>query len=218
LSIEGQGSPIQVNIPNLITMFRIFMVPLVVWLIIGEQMAAAFWVFLLAGLSDGIDGFIAKRFDQQTLLGAYLDPLADKALLVSIYVTLGLQLHIPNWLVIMVVSRDILIVSAVILSWMLDRAVTMRPLFVSKANTTGQIVLAGLVLVDVGFGLDLTVSRQMAVVAVAVLTVASAIAYLIGWLEHMAQYEVPPPRRRAAKPSARPKTEPPLPAREKSRP
>jgi len=218
LSIEGQGSPIQVNIPNLITMFRIFMVPLVVWLIITEQMAAAFWVFLVAGLSDGIDGFIAKRFGQETLLGAYLDPLADKALLVSIYVTLGLQLHIPNWLVIMVVSRDILIVSAVILSWMLDRAVMMRPLFVSKANTTGQIVLAGLVLLDVGFGLDLAVSRQVAIIGVAVLTVASAIAYLVGWLEHMAQYEVPPPRQPDAKPRGRLKAEPPHSVREKSRP
>ena len=206
------------NIPNLITMFRIFMVPLVVWLIITEQMAAAFWVFLVAGLSDGIDGFIAKRFGQETLLGAYLDPLADKALLVSIYVTLGLQLHIPNWLVIMVVSRDILIVSAVILSWMMDRAVMMRPLFVSKANTTGQIVLAGLVLLDVGFGLDLTMSRQLTVIGVAVLTVASAIAYLIGWLEHMAQYEEPPARKPAAHARVRSDAEPPLSSRKKSRP
>jgi len=207
-----------VNIPNLITMFRIFMVPLVVWLIITGQMAAAFWVFLLAGLSDGIDGFLAKRFGQETLLGAYLDPLADKALLVSIYVTLGLQLQIPNWLVIMVVSRDILIISAVILSWMLDRAVIMRPLFVSKANTTGQIVLAGMVLLDVGFGLDLTVSRQMTVIAVAVLTVASAIAYLVGWLDHMAQYEVPRPRQPAANPHPRRETDSRLPVQEKSRP
>ena len=206
------------TIPNFITVFRIFMVPLVVWLIITEQMAAAFWVFLIAGISDGIDGFIAKRFSQETLLGAYLDPLADKALLVSIYVTLGLQLHIPNWLVIMVVSRDILIVSAVILSWMLDRAVLMRPLFVSKANTTGQIVLAGLVLLDVGFGLDLTISRQLTIIAVAVLTVASAIAYLVGWLEHMAQYEDRLEQKPAAEPRGRSRAVGGRAAREKSRP
>lgn len=206
------------NIPNVITVFRIFMVPLVVWLIITERTAAAFWVFLLAGLSDGIDGFLAKRFGQETLLGAYLDPLADKALLVSIYVTLGLQLHIPNWLVIMVVSRDILIVSAVILSWMLDRAVMMRPLFVSKANTTGQIVLAGLVLLDVGFGLDLAMSRQIAIIAVVVLTVASAIAYLVGWLEHMAQYEDRPAQKPAADLRGRSRPVGRRTAREKSRP
>ena len=206
------------TLANFITVFRIFMVPLVVWLIITEQMAAAFWVFLLAGLSDGIDGFIAKRFDQETLLGAYLDPLADKALLVSIYVTLGLALHIPNWLVIMVVSRDILIISAVILSWMLDRAVSMHPLFVSKANTAGQIILAGLVLLDVGFGLDLTRSREMAIIAVAVLTVASAAAYLIGWLEHMAQYEDQPVKTPAADERPRRRTGGQSSARGKSRP
>ena len=183
------------NIPNLITIGRIFLVPVVVWLISIDQMALAFWLFLLAGVSDGIDGYIAKHFGQETMLGAYLDPLADKALLVSIYVTLGLQAHLPLWLVILVVSRDILIISAVILSWMLDRAVPMHPLFVSKANTTGQIVLAALVLADTGFGLDLLLPRQVLVVAVAGLTVASATVYMVGWLEHMARYEEPSPQR-----------------------
>ena len=209
------------NIPNFITVSRIFLVPLVVWLIISGQMAAAFWVFLLAGISDGVDGFIAKRFNQETLLGAYLDPLADKALLVSIYVTLGWQAHIPLGLVIMVVSRDILIVSAVILSWMLDRGVPMRPLFVSKANTTGQIVLAALVLLDVGFGLDLSVSREVAVFAVGVLTVTSAAFYLVGWLEHMQQYEDHldrPAERPAADPQAPRPDAAQFTAREKSRP
>lgn len=180
------------NIPNFITVFRIFLVPLVVWLIITDQFAAAFWLFLLAGISDGIDGFIAKRFHQQTELGAYLDPLADKALLVCIYVTLGMQNHIPAWLVIMVVSRDVLIIGAVILSWMLERAVPMRPLLVSKANTTGQIVLAVVVLADIGFHLSLILARDVLVVVVAVLTIASAAAYLIDWLAHMANHESAP--------------------------
>lgn len=188
------------NIPNLITVCRLFLVPVVIWLIITDHMTAAFWLFLLAGISDGIDGFIAKRFGMQTLLGAYIDPLADKALLVSIYIALGLQTHIPNWLVIMVVSRDILIIGAVILSWMLDRAVSLKPLFISKANTTGQILLAGLVLFDLGFGLDLVLLRDMLIVAVAILTVASAVAYLIVWLDHMASYEEPA---RAAPPPGR---------------
>lgn len=180
------------NLPNLITICRVFLVPVVVWLIITDHMLIAFWTFLVAGISDGIDGFIAKRFAQQTVLGAYLDPLADKALLVSIYIALGLNNHIPNWLVIMVVSRDILIIAAVILSWMLDRAIRMSPLFVSKANTTGQIMLAALVLFDLGFALDLTLTRQVMIIAVAVLTVASATVYLVRWLDHMASYEEAP--------------------------
>ncbi len=162
------------------------LVPLVVWLIITAQFQLAFWAFLIAGISDGVDGFIAKQFNQQTVLGAYLDPLADKALLVSIYVALGLQGEIPAWLVIMVASRDLAIVAAVMLSWMLDRAVTMDPLFVSKVNTTGQIVLAALVLGGLGFEVELLQFRFIAVVAVAGLTVISLVAYLVVWLQHMA--------------------------------
>ncbi|MBZ0217177.1 MAG: CDP-alcohol phosphatidyltransferase family protein, partial [Fimbriimonadaceae bacterium] len=142
--------------------------------------------FLIAGISDGVDGFIAKQFNQQTALGAYLDPLADKSLLVSIYVALGLQAEIPAWLVIMVVSRDLAIVAAVMLSWMLDRAVTMHPLFVSKVNTTGQIVLAAIVLGGLGFELELLQFRFLAVIVVAALTVVSLVAYLVVWLQHMA--------------------------------
>lgn len=205
----GEESEAPVNIPNLITVTRFFLVPVVVWLIITNQIALAFWLFLLAGVSDGVDGFIAKRFSQQTLLGAYLDPLADKALLVSIYVTLGLQELIPNWLVIMVVSRDILIIGAVILSWMLDRAVSMRPLLISKANTAGQILLATLVLVDIGYGLDLSQTKAAGIFIVAALTVASAAAYLVSWLGHMAAYEEPigrdeaPPRARPTRSQSR---------------
>ena len=114
-----------VNIPNSLTLGRIVLVPLVVWLIITHEMLPAFLLFLLAGLSDAADGFLAKRYGWNTELGAYLDPIADKALLVSIYVTLGLAGQLPAWLVIAVVSRDILIVGAVVLSWMLSRPLMM---------------------------------------------------------------------------------------------
>ena len=150
------------NIPNSITLGRLVLVPLVVWLIIDHQMEAAFLLFLLAGLSDAADGYLAKRYGWNSELGAYLDPIADKALLVSIYVTLGFAGHLPVWLVIAVVSRDILIVGAVVLSWMLSRPLSMRPLLVSKANTLSQIVLAGLVLAELGLGLGLHASGERA--------------------------------------------------------
>src|SRR6185369_9620512 len=98
------------TIPNLITLGRILLVPFVVWAIASGAMWIAFVLFLVAGVSDGVDGFLAKRFNMTTVLGAYLDPLADKALIVSIYLTLGINGFIPRWLVILVVSRDILIV------------------------------------------------------------------------------------------------------------
>ena len=82
------------------------LVPFVVWAIASGAMWLAFVLFLAAGVSDAVDGFLAKRFHMTTELGAYLDPLADKALIVSIYLTLGIKALIPGWLVILVVSRD----------------------------------------------------------------------------------------------------------------
>jgi len=155
-------------------------------------MLAAFLLFLFAGLSDAADGFLAKRYKWDTELGAYLDPIADKALLVSIYVTLGLAGQLPAWLVIAVVSRDILIVGAVVLSWMLSRPLSMHPLLISKANTLSQIVLAGLVLAELGLGLGLEELVQLLIWVTGTLTIVSAAAYFVAWLRHMASYEPEP--------------------------
>jgi len=152
----------------------------------------AFFAFLLAGVTDALDGYMAKKFGWQTELGAYLDPIADKALLVSIYIVLGLSGHLPVWLVIAVVSRDLLIVGAIMLSWMLERPVKLRALFVSKVNTVFQIVLAALVLGDLGLELGLAQLTQITVWITGALTVLSAAAYLVTWLRHMATYEPEP--------------------------
>src|SRR5436853_1154071 len=98
-----------------------------VWSIMNGWMLAAFLLFLAAGISDAVDGFLAKRFGMTSEFGAYLDPLADKALIVSIYIALGISETLPRWLVILVVSRDIMIVAAVMLSWFAGRPVTMKP-------------------------------------------------------------------------------------------
>jgi len=178
-----------VYLPNLITVGRVLLVPVVIWLIIQDAHTAAFALFVLAGISDAIDGFLARRYDWRTELGAYLDPIADKLLLVGIYVTLGLLGHMPAWLVIAVVSRDFLIVGAVILSWMVDRPVEMRPSMVSKANTVGQIVLAGAVLAELGFASALEPFVTPLTWVVGILTLASAGIYLARWLRHMAYYD-----------------------------
>ena len=121
------------NIPNTLTLARIVLVPLVIWLIVTHEMTAAFVLFLLAGVSDAADGYLAKRFQWRTELGSYLDPIADKLLLMSIYVTLGFSNHLPAWLVIAVVSRDILIIGAFLLSWVLSRPVPVHPLMSPRA-------------------------------------------------------------------------------------
>lgn len=173
------------SIPNLITLARILMVPVVVWAIASHTMWLAFVLFLVAGVSDAVDGFLAKRFGMTTELGAYLDPLADKALIVSIYLTLGINGDIPPWLVILVVSRDILIVGGIILSWLMDNPLKIKPLWVSKLNTVAQIAFACVVLGSLGFNIQVPNLRFALMGAVAVLTLLSIGAYLNDWVRHM---------------------------------
>jgi cardiolipin synthase len=164
---------------------RILLVPVVVWAITSGEMRIAFLLFLAAGISDAIDGFLAKRFHMASELGAYLDPLADKALIVSIYISLGIAGKLPIFLVILVVSRDIMIVSAFMLSWLVGRPMPVRPLFVSKANTVAQILLATLVLAEQAFNFDAVLTAQLIMGLVAILTLLSIAFYLAEWVRHM---------------------------------
>lgn len=176
-----------VTIPNLLTILRFLLVPVVVWAISQGQDLVAFAVFVIAGVTDGADGFIAKKWNLSSRLGAYLDPLADKALLVSIFVALGFVGQLPVWLVVAVVARDLLILAAVVVSSLLGQTVPIRPLFVSKVTTVAQILLAALVLADLAFSLDLARPRAVMVLVAAALTAASAAAYLVVWLRFMSE-------------------------------
>ncbi len=173
------------SIPNLVTLCRILLVPVVVWAITAGEMRFAFILFVAAGVSDAIDGFLAKRFGMTTELGAYLDPLADKAMLVSIYVALGIIEAVPRWLVILVVSRDIMIVGAVILSWVVDKPLPLKPLLVSKLNTVAQIALAAVVLAAIGFHFNADFAILALIALVGVLTLLSIAFYVRSWMRHM---------------------------------
>lgn len=177
------------SIPNLITLGRVILVPIVFWLLLNGQLQAAFLAFVVAGISDAIDGFLAKRFGWETELGAYLDPIADKLLIVCIFIALGVTARLPSWLVIVVVSRDVLIVIGVLLSWLLNHPTPMKPLAVSKMNTVAQIVLAASVLADEGFKLNLSGVVIALTWLTAATTLASLVAYLRIWLRHMTLYE-----------------------------
>jgi len=177
-----------VTVPNLITILRFLLVPAVILAMLQGRWGWAFAGFVVAGVSDGVDGLIARQFNQRSRLGAYLDPMADKLLLVSVFVVLGIIGQLPLWLVIAVVSRDALIVCAVLLSTVMGNPVEMKPLLVSKANTAVQIVLAAEVLGELAFGLDLGLLRRGLVLASGLLTAASAAAYLVAWLRHMSGY------------------------------
>lgn len=176
------------TIPNMITLLRFFLVPGVVFALLTDRMEWALAGFLVAGISDGVDGFIARNFNQRSELGAYLDPMADKLLLVSVFVVLGYMGELPLWLVIAAVSRDALIVGAVLLSTIMANPVEMKPLLVSKANTAVQILLAAFVLAELAFGADFEIIRGALIILSGTLTVTSAAAYLVGWLRHMSGY------------------------------
>ena len=174
------------TIPNLITIARLIMVPILVVTIGQAYWTLAFALFVAAGISDAADGIIARRFHLRTELGAYLDPLADKALLVSIYVTLAVVGELPGWLAITVVSRDAMIVSAILISRLMDNPVPIQPLLVSKVNTATQIAFAALVLGVLAMNGSPGPLTHWGMFVVAALTVLSAAAYLVGWLRHMA--------------------------------
>lgn len=181
------------SIPNLITIIRLLVVPLIISMILEDRYGMAFWLFLGAGISDAVDGFIAKRFNSATKLGAYLDPLADKALLMSVFITLGYMGHIETWLVITVVSRDLLIIGAVVLSYLIGHPLTIAPLLVSKINTIAQILLAALVLADFGLHQSLGLGRiiQPMTYLTGVTTVGSGALYLLTWIRSVAVWEEP---------------------------
>jgi cardiolipin synthase len=183
----GRGGGL--SIPNLITLGRILLVPVVVYAIASSDLEFAFILFAVAAVSDAVDGFLAKRFGMQTELGAYLDPLADKVLIVSIYLTLGITGIIPRWIVILVVSRDIMIVGAVLLSWLIDKPMRVKPLMVSKLNTAAQIVYAGLVLGLTGFDLQAGWLLRLMMALVAALTLLSIGFYVREWVRHMNEAE-----------------------------
>lgn len=180
------GQP--VSVPNLITLARLLAAPVAIGLILNNHLEAAFWVFVAAGVSDAVDGFLAKRFGAESELGRFLDPLADKALLVSVYVALGQAGHLPTWLVILVVFRDVLIIGGAILLHTLGISLDMTPVLISKINTAAQIVLAACVLGVLGFALDgpWRVFVDVMVYLVAVTTFASGAVYLMRWAGRVA--------------------------------
>ena len=177
------------NPANLITLGRLLSVPVSIWLILAGQYGAAFWMFVIAGISDAVDGFIAKRFNMRTHIGALLDPVADKTLLVSTYVTLGVAAQLPTWLVILVVSRDLMIVGGFLLVQLLSAKTRWEPLMVSKANTVLQIILVALTLARLAFAFDDHGLGVVLIYAVAATTVLSGAAYLVRWARSLAGAE-----------------------------
>jgi len=173
------------SLPNFITIARLLLTPAAIIMIADQHWRLAFAIFATAAISDALDGWLARAFHLQSELGAILDPIADKALIVSIYVTLAILGALPRWLVIIVVSRDVMIVGAVLIAWGMSRPVKARPHVTSKATTAAQLVLAGAVLAGKAWGLQFFLLDASLVALVSALTVASTTVYLWLWVQHM---------------------------------
>ncbi len=166
-----------ISIPNILTVVRILLTPVFVILLLRELYPQALMVFAIAGLSDGLDGFIARYFNQRTVLGAYLDPMADKLLLVTAYVMLGMLDVIPDWVAVIVIARDVIIVLGIAIIALTAKSYEIRPSLVSKATTVTQILLVLLSLYDPAAA-KLTALHAPLIWITAVLTTLSGLHYI----------------------------------------
>ena len=169
------------QIPNLICVLRIVLVLPIVWALVEERYGLALVIFAIAGLSDGLDGFLAKNFGWHTEVGALLDPIADKLLLVTVFLALTYLGMIPVWLMVVVVARDIIIVSGALGYQYLIGPVEGRPTAVSKVNTALQLLYVLAVVAHAGYGWP-TSSVLLAIGSIMfVTTIVSGMDYVWSW-------------------------------------
>lgn len=165
------------NIPNVISLLRIFLVAPVILLLLNRQFGLALVVFIIAGISDGFDGFLAKKYGWISRLGAILDPLADKLLLVSCYLVLGGMAILPDWLVLTVILRDLMIVTAAIIYHYTIAPFNAEPSIISKINTFFQIVLVVVVVFKLGI-------HPVPAFVITVLTFLVLFTTILSWLDY----------------------------------
>ncbi len=171
----------QRDIPNLITLLRMVLVVPIIWLIVHHFYLESLYLFALAGISDGVDGYLAKRMGWESRLGSILDPLADKLLLVSTTITLSWMGLIPIWLVIIIVLRDLMIVVGGALYHYRIAMFDLEPSIVSKINTFSQIVYVLAVITVAAMGWSLHAELAVAAYVVMTTTLLSGADYLWTW-------------------------------------
>jgi cardiolipin synthase len=167
------------TIPNLLTILRILLTPVLVILLLDQRLNQALLVFIAAGITDGLDGLIARLYRQKSRLGSFLDPMADKLLLASTYVILGYQGLVPKWLTVIVLSRDVLIVLGIFILFIQNHEVEIKPALASKLTTVAQIVTV-----------VVAMSTAMAAphpVLIRVLFQGTAALTIISWTQYMAR-------------------------------
>lgn len=169
------------DIPNVISLLRIALVIPIVYLLISREFSDALVLFFIAGISDALDGFLAKRYNWATRLGSILDPLADKLLLVFSYLILGWLQYLPMWLVIVVMARDVIIIVGAIAYHELIGQYEMEPSWLSKLNTFFQILLILSLVFSLGAYTLPNWWNENLIYVVAATTLISGINYIWVW-------------------------------------
>jgi len=170
------------QVPNTITVGRLILVPLLIFLLMRGEYGWALLAFTIAGLSDGLDGYLARRFRLQSNLGGFLDPIADKVLMVSVYISLALLGQLPVWLAFLVVARDFLIIGFIMVLVSLGENIKPAPSVYSKINTTVQVLLVVAVLANKAFSMSIETAVDFLVYSVAVTTIISGANYYWIWI------------------------------------
>lgn len=173
----AQQTNTTINIPNILTLVRILLTPLLIIFLLKKRFTMALLVFAMAGISDALDGFIARYFNQRTVLGAHLDPLADKLLLLSSYISLAVLKIIPGWLAVVVIARDVIILFGIAVLTITQKPYEIKPSTISKCTTVIQLATIFFILLHPD-GTHFSTFQVSMFWATAVLTIASGLHYI----------------------------------------
>lgn len=176
------------QIPNIITVFRLLLVPPVGWALLNDHYQLAFWLFFVAGFSDALDGFLARWFHWQSHFGATLDPIADKLLMIVTFYCMAWQSLIPWWLFLAIFMRDLIIIGGALAYQVVTKSLQMEPILLGKLNTFLQIVLVLAVLTHWSYGLVSAELVRWLVLALLASTLASGGAYVWIWSRKARRY------------------------------
>ena len=175
-------NPVLRNIPNMLTALRLASAPLLGAFLVRGEYRAALAIFIFAGLSDAADGWLAKRFHWMSRVGRYLDPAADKVLMLVSFIALAAMHATPLWLTTLVIARDVVIVLAILLAWFLDLPLRVAPLYIGKFSTAVQVAYVALMLFVLAFGFEWPRIAATGVFLVGVFTGLSWLAYGNLWV------------------------------------
>ena len=176
---------ITLNIANIVSLLRLFLVPVILWMILENNLQTAFWIFLFASLTDTIDGFLARRLNIITKFGGIIDPISDKILIFSVLITLSYKNYVAAPLVIVIVLRDCVILMGSVFSILLKKKINFTPLKIGKITFFFQSLFVGMLLCNYIGYFNLEIIIKYFGLFIIYLTFISGILYLIRWLKDL---------------------------------